>query len=164
MKDKLTVLILFGGASEEHEVSIKSAKEIADHIDKQKFSPIYVGITKEGNWRLCDGPQNGWANASCDLAVLSPDKDTQGLIVFKEDGYHIIQIDVVFSALHGKTGEDGTIQGLLNLSGIPYVGCDIESSVSCMDKALTYLILIGAGFNVPKYFIIHDEEDVDLKK
>lgn len=155
---KLAVAILFGGESEEHDVSIKSAKEIAGSIDTENYQPIYVGITKAGHWKLCDSPETNWEQANLPTAFLSPDKHIPGLIILNERGYQRIPIDVVFSVLHGKTGEDGAMQGLFELSGIPYVGCDIQSSVLCMDKSLTYLVTKHAGFNTPKFVVLDEEE------
>lgn len=160
---KLNIVILFGGASEEHEVSVKSAREITEHINAEKFQPIYIGITKEGAWRLCDRPKIGWEQESCQPAILSPDKAIHGLIVLKEKEYQLIPVDVAFSALHGKTGEDGAIQGLFELSGIPYVGCGIESSVICMDKALTYTVARNAGFLTPNFSVIDEETNIAEK-
>lgn len=154
--DKLKVAILFGGCSEEHDVSIKSAKEVANHIDTEKYEPVYIGITKTGTWKMCDKPCAGWDNDDCHLASIFPDKKMHGLLVMKNYEYEIRYIDVVFPLIHGKTGEDGAIQGLLELSGIPYVGCDIQSSAVCMDKSLTYTVVNNAGFSTPDFLILHD--------
>lgn len=154
--DKLKVAILFGGCSEEHDVSIKSAKEIANHIDTEKYEPVYIGITKTGAWKTCDKPCAEWENGDCHSAVFSPDRAMHGLLVLKNGEYHIQRIDVVFPVLHGKTGEDGAIQGLFELSGVPYVGCDIQSSAVCMDKSLTYIVVKQAGFSTPEFLILHD--------
>lgn len=154
--DKLKVAILFGGCSEEHDVSIKSAKEIARHIDTEKYEPVYIGITKTGTWKICDQPCAEWESGDCRSAALSPDRAAHGLIIAKNGEYQIQRIDVAFPVLHGKTGEDGAIQGLFELSGIPYVGCDIQSSVVCMDKSLTYIVVRDAGFRTPEFLILHD--------
>lgn len=154
--DKLKVAILFGGCSEEHDVSIKSAREIAASIDTEKYDPIYIGIIKTGAWKICDKPCADWENSDCRSAVLSPDRETHGLIVTNKGEIQIQHIDVVFPVLHGKTGEDGAIQGLFELSGIPYVGCDIGSSAVCMDKSLTYTVVSNAGFNTPEFLILHE--------
>lgn len=158
---KLAVAILFGGESEEHDVSIKSAKEIAGSIDTENYQPIFVGITKAGHWKLCDSPETNWEQSNNPTAFLSPDKQIHGLIVLNNHSYQTIQIDVAFSVLHGKTGEDGAIQGLFELSGIPYVGCAIQSSVLCMDKSLTYLVTKKAGFHTPKFIVLNEEETID---
>lgn len=156
--DRLSVAVLFGGCSEEHDVSIKSAKEIAEHMDTEKYEPVYIGITQSGAWKICDKPCARWEEGDCRSAVLSPDRKTHGLITTEEGEYHIRHIDVGFPVLHGKTGEDGAIQGLFELSGIPYVGCDIQSSAVCMDKALTYAVVRNAGFHTPEFLILQDHD------
>ena len=137
--DRLKVGIIFGGCSEEHPISVKSAQEVAKHLDTEKYEPFYVEITTGGVWRLSDGRP----------AVLSPDRGAPGLLVLEQGRYETIGLDVVLPILHGKLGEDGAIQGLLELSGIPYAGCDIQSSALCMDKSLTYMVARAAGIDTP---------------
>jgi D-alanine---(R)-lactate ligase len=152
---KLTIAVLFGGRSEEHPVSVKSAREVAKHLDTGKYDPLYVGITRDGAWRLCDGPDDGWENGR--PVVLSPD----GLLVLEDGRYTTVKVDVVLPVLHGKLGEDGAVQGLLELSGIPYVGCDVQSSALCMDKSLAYLVVRDAGIATPDFRIVTGDEVVD---
>ena len=159
--DKLQVGILFGGCSEEHPVSVKSAQEIARHLDTGKYEPFYVGITKSGAWRLCDGPEAGWDEGDGRAAVLSPDRSTPGLLVLDQGKYETIRLDLVLPVLHGRLGEDGAIQGLLELSGIPYAGCDIQSSALCMDKSLAYMVVKSAGIATPDFWIVKAGEKVD---
>lgn len=149
------VAVLFGGCSEEHDVSIKSAQEIAKHINTEKYEPVYIGITRSGNWMMCERPCPDWENENCGTAVISPDKTTHGLILMRNGECKTLRIDIVFPVLHGKTGEDGTIQGLLELSGIPYVGCNVQSSAACMDKSLAYIILKDAGLSVPDFCVLN---------
>lgn len=143
--------ILFGGRSEEHDVSVKSAREVAKHLDPGKYEPYYVGITKSGSWQLCDGPDADWEDGECRPVVLSPDSGVRGLLVLDDGQYKTIGLDVVLPVLHGRLGEDGAVQGLLELSGIPYAGCDVQSSALCMDKSLTYLVARGAGVATPDF-------------
>lgn len=150
-----SVAILFGGCSEEHDVSVKSAMEIAASIDKQTYEPVYVGITRSGLWRVCERPGPGWEEADGCPAVLSPDKGTHGLLVLKDGACRTVRIDVVFPVLHGKSGEDGAVQGLLELSGIPYVGCDVPSSAICMDKSLAYIVARSAGIDTPEFSVLN---------
>ena len=125
---RLRIAIVFGGCSEEHDVSVKSATEIARSIDTEKYDPIYVGITRSGVWKLCERPSAEWEAGDCRRAVISPDRETHGLLVTDEaDGHRPVHLDAVFPVLHGTTGEDGAVQGLLELSGVPYVGCGIQS-------------------------------------
>jgi D-alanine--(R)-lactate ligase len=150
--------ILFGGASEEHPVSVKSAREVAKHLDTEKHEVFWIGITKSGAWRLCDGPEAEWEGRP---VVLSLDSGFRGLLVLESGRYEEIGLDVVLPVLHGKLGEDGAVQGLLELSGIPYVGCDVQSSALCMDKSLTYLVAGSAGVATPKFTTVLADEDVD---
>jgi D-alanine--(R)-lactate ligase len=151
---RLTIAIVFGGCSEEHDVSVKSAIEIATNIDTQKYEPIYVGITKSGIWKMCERPSAAWEDGDCRRAVISPDRATHGLLVGESNQRRPVHIDAVFPVLHGTTGEDGAIQGLLELSGIPYVGCDIQSSVTCMDKSLAYTVARSAGIDTPEFSVL----------
>lgn len=162
--NKLKMAVLFGGCSEEHDVSIKSAQEIAKNLDPDKFDPLYVGITKAGEWKLCDDPDANWESGNGLPAMLSPDRNVHGLIVLEQGEVKLIRLDVVFPVLHGKMGEDGAMQGLLELSGIPYVGCDIQSSALCMDKSLTYAIVRNAGIAVPDCLTFNKGEMPDAEQ
>jgi D-alanine--(R)-lactate ligase len=159
--NKLKVGIVFGGCSEEHPISVKSAQEVARHLDVEKYEPFYIGITEHGVWKLCDGPDADWENGSCRPAVLSPDRGVRGLLVLERERYQAIGLDVVLPVLHGKLGEDGAMQGLLELSGIPYVGCDVQSSALCMDKPLAYVVARSAGIATPDFWIVAANEDID---
>ena len=159
--DRLRVGIIFGGCSEEHPISIKSAQEVAKSLDLEKYEPFYIGITKTGAWKLCDGPNANWENGESRPAVLSPDRSVRGLIVLEGGRFETIGLDVVLPVLHGKLGEDGAMQGLLELSGIPYVGCDIQSSALCMDKSLTYLVARGAGIATPNFWTVTANEKIE---
>lgn len=151
---RIKVAILFGGPSEEHDVSVKSAMELAANISAEKYESFYIGITRSGAWRLCDAPCPGWEDAGGWPVLCSPDRHTHGFLVYREREYEVRPVDVVFPMMHGKPGEDGSIQGLLDLSGIPYVGCNIQSSVMCMDKALAYMAAQSSGIEVPAFQII----------
>lgn len=161
---KINVAVLFGGCSEEHTVSIKSAMELAANIDTEKYQPFYIGITKTGVWKLCEKPCLDWERYAEYTVVFSPGRNTQGLLIQKKDGYDPQSVDVVFPMIHGKFGEDGSIQGLLELSGIPYVGCDIQSSVICMDKSLAYTVVKNAGIEVPDFQIIQNSDNLETEK
>ena len=154
----LTIAILFGGCSEEHDVSVKSATEIARSIDTQKYAPLYIGITRSGAWKMCERPRVGWEDGECCRAVISPDRETHGLLVGEGDGCRAVHIDAVFPVLHGRSGEDGAVQGLLELSGIPYVGCDVQSSAICMDKSLAYVVARSAGIGTPRFSVLDGAE------
>ena len=145
--DRLKVAVLFGGRSEEHPISVKSAREIAANLDTTTYEPLFIGITRSGAWKLCDRPDTNWEDGNCRPVVLSPD----GLLVLEQGHYKTIGIDVVLPVLHGRLGEDGAVQGLAELSGIPYVGCDVQSSALCMDKSLAYLVTRSAGIATPAF-------------
>jgi D-alanine--(R)-lactate ligase len=153
--------ILFGGRSEEHPISVKSAQQVAEHLDLQRYDPVWVGITPGGAWRLCDGPRAGWEESSRRSVVLSPDSTAPGLLVLEDGGHRRIEVDVVLPVLHGKLGEDGAVQGLLELSGLPYVGCDVPSSALCMDKSLAYLVARSAGVATPRFWTVGAGETLD---
>lgn len=159
--DKLRVGILFGGRSEEHAVSVKSAREVVRNLDVDKYEPFCIGITKSGAWMLCDGPDVDWESGGCRAVVLSPDSGVHGLLVLEQGRYETVGLDVVLPVLHGRLGEDGAIQGLLELSGIPYAGCDVQSSAVCMDKSLAYVVARSAGIATPNFRTVTANETVD---
>jgi D-alanine---(R)-lactate ligase len=158
---RLKMAIIFGGCSEEHPVSVKSAQEVARHLNLERYEPFYLGITKDGAWKLCDAPRPNWDDGSSRLAFLSPDRGTHGLLVLEGGRWETIRLDVVFPVLHGKLGEDGAMQGLLELSGIPYVGCDVQSSALCMDKSIAYVVARSVGIATPNFWTVTVDEHVD---
>jgi D-alanine--(R)-lactate ligase len=158
---KLKIAILFGGRAEEHPVSIKSAQQVAQHLDTEKYEPFWIGITQDGAWKLCDGPYTDWENGTCYPAVLSPDSSVHGLLVMEQGQYKTIRLDVILPVLHGRLGEGGAMQGLMELSGIPYVGCDVQSSALCMDKSLAYTVVRSAGIATPNFWVVMTDEKVD---
>jgi D-alanine--(R)-lactate ligase len=161
---RLKVAIIFGGCAEEHPVSVKSAQEVAKHLDLAKYEPFYIGITKGGVWKLCDGPHAGWDDGTHRPTVLSPDRSTPGLLVLERERWETIRLDAVFPILHGRLGEDGALQGLLELSGIPYIGCDVQSSALCMDKSLAYVVARSAGIATPEFWTVSANEHVDPRR
>lgn len=162
--DRLRIGIIFGGCGEEHPISVKSAREVAKHLDLARYEPFYIGITRDGAWMLCDGPEADWENGNCRPVALSPDRSVHGLLVLEDGKYDTIRLDVVFPVLHGRLGEDGAPQGLLELSGIPYVGCDIQSSALCMDKSLAYLVVSAAGIATPRFWTVGADEKLDAER
>ena len=147
---KLNICVLFGGVSPEHEVSLRSAESVLNHLDPEKYNIYPVGITKEGNWILYGDrdysklPGNEWLLCENNRRVAISPVHGQGLLTFEGDCVVREQIDVVFPVLHGENGEDGTVQGLLEMAGIPYVGCHVAASAACMDKCLTKLMAAQA--------------------
>jgi D-alanine--(R)-lactate ligase len=159
--DRLKIGVIFGGSSEEHPVSVKSAQEVAKNLDAEKYEPFYIGITKGGAWKLCDGPAPDWEDGGGRPAVLSPDSSARALLVLAPGHYETIRLDLVFPVLHGKLGEDGAVQGLLDLAGLPYVGCDVPSSALCMDKSLAYIVAGSAGIATPNFQTIMPNGAID---
>jgi D-alanine-D-alanine ligase len=150
----MRLLVLFGGQSSEHEVSRVSASNVLEHMDKEKYEIYTIGITKAGKWLFYQGPVSNIRDGSWEAdpgnraAFVSPDA-TVGGIVFS-DG-KILPVDVVFPVLHGKNGEDGTVQGLLTLARIPYVGCHVTASAVAMDKVLCKMIFDRMGVPQAKW-------------
>lgn len=162
---KLKVAVIFGGKSSEHDVSLVSAAHVIESIPKDKYEVICIGITKKGHWLKYIGPireiaSKNWEqhpdNVPC---IMSPDTLHKGFIVLGSDGrFDNIKVDCIFPVLHGKNGEDGTIQGLFQLSGVPFVGCDMISSANCMDKEMTHVILESNGIRMAKYISMRYSE------
>ena len=157
---KLSVCILFGGISPEHEVSLRSAESVLNNIDHEKYNVFPVGITKDGDWILFGGkdysmlPAGTWQTCEDNRrAAISP-VHGQGLLSFENDCVVRERIDVVFPVLHGAGGEDGAIQGLLEIAGIPYVGPGVSSSAACMDKCMTKLIADQADVVQAKWLLV----------
>lgn len=158
---RLKIAVIFGGVSDEHPISVKSAREIAKNLDPKKYEAFFIGITRSGEWKSCDGPDSDWENGNGKAVVLSPDRSLPGLLVLDQGKYEFIDVDAVFPVLHGRHGEDGAIQGLLELTGIPYVGCDVQSSALCMDKALAYAVAGSAGIATPGFWVISPQSGID---
>ena len=161
---KLSVCILFGGMSPEHEVSLRSAESVLNNIDKEKYNIFPVGITKAGDWILFGGsdysmlPAGTWAQCPENRrAAISPVRG-QGLLSFEGDCVVRERIDVVFPVLHGENGEDGAMQGLLKLAGIPYVGPHVAESAVAMDKTLTKLVMDQAGIPQAAWHLVRSSE------
>ena len=149
---KKTLALLFGGVSSEYDVSCMSVSSVWENVDREKYEPVLLGITREGEWYLYDGEIekvrcHEWDSDKEHLrrAYICPDRRVHGAMVETENGWEELYIDVVFPVLHGKNGEDGTMQGLLEIAGIPYVGCKVLSSAACMDKDVCHTLLKGAG-------------------
>ena len=145
---KITVAVLFGGVSAEHEISKLSAINVISGLDKEKYNVIPVYITKKGRWLLFDGPYDAIARDIPENlyaeAVLSPASGGNILRIVSGKAKSIA-VDIVFPALHGKNGEDGSVQGLCELARAPYVGCGVLASSLSMDKAMTKLVVDSIG-------------------
>ena len=148
---KLNVCVLFGGVSPEHEISLRSAEAVLNNLNKEKYNIFPVGITKQGKWILFAGtdysmlPSGGWSSHPGNMpAAISPIRG-QGLFCVSSECVYYHQIDVVFPVLHGENGEDGSIQGLMQIAGIPCVGAGVSASAVAMDKTLTKLVMEKSG-------------------
>ena len=161
---KLSVCVLFGGMSPEHEVSLRSAESVLNNINKEKYNVFPVGITRDGDWIIYGGkdyselPAGTWMNNPANRrGTISPIRG-QGLFCFEGDCVVRERIDVVFPVMHGENCEDGAIQGLLQLAGIPYVGPHISASAVAMDKTLTKLVVDQAGVPQAAWHLVRSGE------
>ena len=161
--NQMNVLVLFGGCSPEHDVSMESAPQIIGSLSRHNIIPVY--ITRAGKWLLYDGKPDNIRNIDWEkfgtAAVLSSDRVNRGLLRIVGDRVKVLPVDVVFPALHGANGEDGTIQGLCEFAGIPYVGCGVLASALAMDKAMTNRIADSLGIPQANYLIFHKDEVSD---
>ncbi len=154
---KKRIAVLFGGNSTEYEVSLQSAYSVLKNMDKEKYEIIPIGITREGEWYHYTGEyshieDNTWMNETEHIfpVVVSQSRLDKSLIQFSKEHCEWIKIDLAFPVLHGKNGEDGTLQGLFELAGIPVVGCGTLSSALCMDKDRAHIVVQAMGIAVPK--------------
>jgi D-alanine-D-alanine ligase len=164
MSRKVRVGLIFGGRSGEHEVSLMSAQGIMSAIDKEKYEVVPIGITKEGRWLASGDPMKALSSgvtAESEPAALLAEPTQRGLMRLEEreqeralTAVQVSQIDVIFPILHGPYGEDGTVQGLLELAGIAYVGAGVTASAVGMDKALFKDIMRARGLPVAPYLVI----------
>ncbi|MEY8389969.1 D-alanine--D-serine ligase VanG [Lachnospiraceae bacterium] len=158
------IAILFGGCSSEYEVSLQSAYAVATHMDVQNYEIILIGIDKTGAWYLYQGdyadiPSDNWKQkAVCIPAAVSPDKNLHGILLLRETGVEVLSLDGALPVLHGKNGEDGTVQGALELAGIPVIGCNTMSSAVCMDKETAHRLAKECGVKVPASYTIAKAE------
>jgi D-alanine-D-alanine ligase len=164
MSRKARVGLIFGGRSGEHEVSLMSAQGIMSAIDQDKYEVVPIGITKEGRWLASGDPMKALSSgvaAESEPAALLAEPTQRGLMRLEEReqeramrAVQVCQLDVVFPILHGPYGEDGTVQGLLELAGIAYVGAGVTASAVGMDKALFKDIMLAHGLPVAPYLVI----------
>ena len=165
----LKLAVIFGGKSSEYPVSLHSAASLIRSLHKDKYELIFIGISKDGEWFAYDGDVDAiehdtWMDGNITPCVLSCSTAQKGFLKLKEDGsYETLPVDCIFPVLHGKNGEDGTIQGLFELSGIPYVGCDHMSSAICMDKEMAHIVMENAGIPCAPYLCVYEDEHLDYR-
>ena len=148
------ILIFFGGCSTEYGVSLQSAHAVLTPLDRSRFEPLLVGITRSGAWLRYTGdpdaiPPDRWQKAGCTPCTLALSRGACRLLLLDGSGAQL-PFDAAFPVLHGKNGEDGTLQGLLELAGIPVIGCGTLSSALCMDKDRAHKLAALAGVKVPR--------------
>ena len=155
--ERKKVGIIFGGHSSEYEVSLDSVYSVLTNLDMDRYEPVLIGITKKGDWFHYTGtvsaiPNNSWCKDKENLfpVLISESRSNPGLLAWNGETYERLYFDMVFPVLHGKNGEDGTLQGVFELAGIPVVGCNTMSSALCMDKTRSHRLVEYAGLNVPK--------------
>ena len=159
------IAILFGGCSPEYSVSLQSAYSVITHLDREKYEPVLIGISNAGDWFQYVGeiekiPADTWCNEEdCIPVVVSPNRTVHGIVTIKNGKIRETHIDAVFPVLHGKNGEDGTVQGMFELAGIPVVGCGVLSSALCMDKDRAHKLVQAAGISVPQSFVLQSGGD-----
>ena len=159
--EKKNIAVIFGGCSPEHTVSLASAAAVIRNIDAEKCEVIQLGITEGGEWfRFYGSPDDIEANTwradrtKCIPAVISPDRDQHGILEFRLSGVRTTRLDAAVPVLHGRNGEDGTVQGLCELAGIPLIGCGTLASALCMDKDRAHKLVMLAGVAVPRSVLL----------
>lgn len=168
---KIRLAVIFGGKSSEYSVSLHSAGSAIHNMDEALYDLIYIGITEDGKWYHYEGDveaieHDTWHQSeTITPVVLNCATDKKGFYEFHKDNtYSFLEVDCVFPILHGKNGEDGTLQGLLALAEIPFVGCNCVSSAISMDKDYTHIICEAAGIPMAPYICVRWEEDFDFEK
>ena len=166
-KMKKNLCVIFGGESPEHDISQKSVTSILNNLDSDKYNIYMLGITKDGRWYLFTGDKSiigsgAWESDTANLktAFISPDSSQRGIIVCGESP-ELIPIDVIFPVLHGEYGEDGTVQGLFELSHIPYVGMGVLASANAMDKTYSKLVFDNAGIPQAAWVVVNKGDDFE---
>src|SRR3989344_4581612 len=159
---KIHVGILFGGKSAEHEVSLRSAKNVYDALDKEKYEPVLIGINKKGKWLLEDASRfllSGPEETKKEGRAVALTPQSEGAVIpIEKSSAREEPIDVVFPVLHGPFGEDGTVQGLLKLAHVPFVGAGVLGSAVGMDKDVAKRLLRDAGIPIAKFLAVKQSE------
>ncbi len=168
MAKKIRVGIIFGGKSAEHEVSLQSAKNVIEALNKEKYEPVLIGVDKSGKWLLADNSAF-LLNSGDPKAIKLSDGESRSIAIIPQSGGKISnlgtddsekQIDVIFPILHGPFGEDGTVQGLLKLANIPFVGSGVLGSAVGMDKDVMKRLLRDAGIPISKFVAVKEGETI----
>ena len=166
---KKNLCVIFGGESPEHDISQKSVTSVLNNLDKGKYNIYAIGITRDGKWYIYTGDwglieSGAWEKETDKLttAFISPDSKQHGIVVLGEKT-EVIHIDVIFPVLHGEYGEDGTIQGLFELSHIPYVGMGVLASANGMDKTYSKLVFDSVGIPQAAWVVVNSGDDFEKR-
>lgn len=165
--NKKQILVIFGGCSPEYSVSLSSASAVIKNINREDYSVLLMGISKDGKTYLYEGnvddiEPDKWLNSeTCTRAMISQERGEGAVLVFRESGIESFRVDLAFPVLHGQNGEDGTIQGLLELAGIKIIGCGTLSSALCMDKVRSHKLVSLEGITVPKGIVIESINELE---
>ncbi|HOT31523.1 MAG TPA: D-alanine--D-serine ligase VanG [Petrotogaceae bacterium] len=165
--ERLSIAVIFGGCSPEYNISLKSAHAVISAMDKRRYQPVILGVSSKGDWFKFDGDldkilNDTWCNSiDCTPAVFSSYRSEKAVWAFNKDKIEKFKIDAAFPIMHGKNGEDGTVQGLLELLGIPLIGCGTLCSALCMDKYRAHMLVKAAGINVPTSFLFDKATDIE---
>lgn len=163
-----TIAVIFGGCSPEYDVSLQSAYAVISYMDKEKYTSVLIGITKQGDWYCFDGDiekiiSDTWHNSiDCVPVAISPNRSEHVLLRYTDSILEKIVIDAAFPVLHGRNGEDGTVQGMFEIAGIPIVGCGILSSALCMDKDRAHKLVRASGIIVPRSYVLEKNMDAGI--
>lgn len=174
ISQKKRIAVLFGGNSTEYEISLQSAAAVLEHIDSERFELYPVGITREGDWyhytgRTEDIVKDVWHRDRTKIqpVVVSQNRSSGGFLELPKGEGHkssvLVKVGLVFPVLHGKNGEDGTVQGLFELVGIPVVGCNALASALCMDKNRAHRLVAQSGIAVPRSMTFREAEQEDIR-
>ena len=168
---KKVIAVIFGGNSTEYQVSLQSAFSVLENMNTEKYEIIPIGITRQGDWYHYKGSlekikSNTWADDTGNLTevVISQSRTAGGMIELSQEGNKVTRLDLAFPVLHGKNGEDGTVQGVFELAGIPVVGCNTLSSALCMDKDMAHRLVHEAGISVPGSITLDQSKMWELAK
>lgn len=161
---------MFGSVSSEYEISLISACSVLANIPRDKYDVIMLGITRDGRWLEYTGDpslirEDKWhQSGQVTPAILSPDRSVGGMLRFGTRGVETVPVDIIFPVLHGEHGEDGTIQGLFEMAGIPYVGCGVLASATCMDKETTHRLVEAAGISMAPFVALTRGQLADVER
>lgn len=164
---KLQAVVIFGGQSSEHIVSCMSAVNVINHIDRERYNVLLIGITQEGRWLKVESAEavksGAWREGTV-CAALLPDATKRCVLVMDGERTEEVKVDVVFPVLHGLYGEDGTLQGLLEMARVPYVGCGVLASAVSMDKLYTKIVVDDLGIHQAEYEAVYREQLEDMER